>query len=887
MVELVENIALALMAENSLSDEEYGFISQSVKHQRRKEASRYLLDRVTEKNGRAERTLWETLVKMQGARPKLKYILKEIQKKGPNLLHNARCSQVEEKLSGDLKDIQKQHKEHLCSQNERVAKGAIRGRDKAKSFSGTNRYTELVVISSLRERRLVEHELLARGRDHEEWQQKHVVSELEKIRIHQLFRSSFGHSSLSGTSVVSGVAGIGKTTMVQKMVHEWALGNIYPQFQFVFHFKFRDLNAVKESTSLKDMVLESYPYLEKILGEIWMRPEYLLFVFDGLDEFQYRIDFTGRGASQVSGHGCTGPESRCEVSEIVRCLVQERLLKGCSVLLTSRPTALDSLEQANINLWAEILGFLAAERKDYFRRFFGDEKLSADVFKHVEENEILYTMCYNPSYCWITCSTLGPLFTQPEGKRPLPKTITQLFSNYVCNLLRNHCRDFEDQRAMLLRAGEMAYQGVSERVIVFNEDHFRQHQLEPSKFISGFMMEILERDEEARNVVYTFLHLTIQEFFAALAQYLTPKRQNVFELLNWAFRKDDGRFEIFLRFVVGLSSPASAEQLEEILGPLNHHTICQAVDWLKINVQAEIKRTDRNAGKRQLLNLFHYLCESQNSALAQRTVGAVERLNFGDSNPRLALRLSPLDCAVLSHVVRLCETLEELNLEKCYIQEEGVKRLVPAMHKCKVLRAEKVNGRFDRSDQTHEGFVGVKISRNCFQRQKGREPGDMDLRLNHNNIGDAGVKLLSLALRHPDCKTERLELQDNNLTAAGIEDLKTAFSMNHSVTMLYLDGNQFTDQCVPDLRNLILSCKNLELIHVKNSAEQRLFDPVLGEGDLVRVSDKLEFTEGGRLEAGLESIGIVEPGGEKGMMRVSAADELRQGRRRALLLRWK
>ncbi|XP_067837202.1 NACHT, LRR and PYD domains-containing protein 3-like [Heptranchias perlo] len=840
MVELVENIALALMAENSLSDEEYGFISQSVKHQRRKEASRYLLDRVTEKNGRAERTLWETLVKMQGARPKLKYILKEIQKKGPNLLHNARCSQVEEKLSGDLKDIQKQHKEHLCSQNARVAKGAIRGRDKAKSFSGTNRYTELVVISSLRERRLVEHELLARGRDHEEWQQKHVVSELEKIRIHQLFRSSFGHSSLSGTSVVSGVAGIGKTTMVQKMVHEWALGNIYPQFQFVFHFKFRDLNAVKGSTSLKDMVLESYPYLEKILGEIWMRPEYLLFVFDGLDEFQYRIDFTGRGASQVSGHRCTGPESRCEVSEIVRCLVQERLLKGCSVLLTSRPTALDSLEQANINLWAEILGFLAAERKDYFRRFFGDEKLAADVFKHVEENEILYTMCYNPSYCWITCSTLGPLFTQPEGKRPLPKTITQLFSNYVCNLLRNHCRDVEDQRAMLLRAGEMAYQGVSERVIVFNEDHFRQHQLEPSKFISGFMMEILEREEEARNVVYTFLHLTIQEFFAALAQYLTPKRQNVFELLNWAFRKDDGRFEIFLRFVVGLSSPASAEQLEEILGPLNHHTICQAVDWLKINVQAEIKRTDRNAGKRQLLNLFHYLCESQNSALAQRTVGAVERLNFGASNPRLALRLSPLDCAVLSHVVRLCETLEELNLEKCYIQEEGVKRLVPAMHKCKVLRAEKVNGRFDRSDQTHEGFVGVKISRNCFQRQKGREPGDMDLRLNHNNIGDAGVKLLSLALRHPDCKTERLELQDNNLTAAGIEDLKTAFSMNHSVTMLYLDGNQFTDQCVPDLRNLILSFNGWALL-------VKCYSLTLPElGQLHSLADGREQEYGGR-----------------------------------------
>ncbi|XP_067916324.1 NACHT, LRR and PYD domains-containing protein 3-like [Heterodontus francisci] len=671
-----------------------------------------------------------------------------------------------------MKGIQKQHKEHLRSKNQNLSNATIRGKDKTKTFSLADRYTELIVISSLRERRLVEHELLARGKDHEEWQQKYINSDLEKIRIDQLFRSSFGHTSLSGTSVVSGVAGIGKTTMVQKMVHEWALGTMYTQFQFVFHFTFRNLNSIKGTTSLKEIVLDSYPYLEKILGDIWMRPEYLLLVFDGLDEFQHTIDFTDRATRKVSETSCTGPESRCEVAEIVRCLVQQQVLKGCSVLVTSRPTALNSLEQANINLWAEILGFLADERKDYFRRFFGNDELASNVFKYVEENEILYTMCYNPSYCWIICSTLGPLFTQPEGKRPLPKTITQLFSNYVYNLLKNHQRDVEDQRVELLRIGELAYQGVSKRVIVFNEDHFSQNQLEPSKFISGFMMEILERDDAAKNTVYTFLHLTIQEFLAALAHYLTPRHQNMLELLHWAFKKDDGRFEIFIRFVVGLSTPTSSQQLGEILGPLSHGTTCQVIDWLKANVQAEIKNMDRSAGKRQLLNIFHYLCESQNRALAQMTVGSVERLIFGDSIPQKALRLNPLDCAVLSHVVQLCETMDELNLEKCYIQEEGVKRLAPAIHKFKVLR------------------------------------------LNHNNIGDSGVKLLSATLKHPDCKTQRLELQDNNLTAACIEHLWSAFSVNQCLTMLYLDGNKFTDECVPNLRNLILSCKNMELIQI-------------------------------------------------------------------------
>ncbi|XP_038657025.1 NACHT, LRR and PYD domains-containing protein 3-like [Scyliorhinus canicula] len=765
ILELVESIALALIATGSLSNDEYGFISKLSKQQRRKEAARYLLDIVAQKNGQTNREFLETLVKMQGTKPKLKRILKEIKKKGSLVLSNARTSQLEQTLSANLKCIQKEHKAHLLAKTENVRKCTIRGKDTPTA----DRYTELIIISSLRERRLVEHELLSRGKDHEEWQQKYIASDLEKIRIEQLFRSSFGHNSLCGTSVVSGVAGIGKTTMVQRIVHEWAAGKIYPQFHFVFHFTFRNLNAIKGRRSLDELVLDIYPYLENTITDIWMRPEHLLLVFDGLDEFQHTIDFTGRAAS---GNICSRPDCRCEVSEIVRCLVQQQLLKGCSVLVTSRPTALGSLEKANINLWAEILGFLADERKNYFRVFFGNEELANKVFKYVEENEILYTMCYNPAYCWIMCSTLGPLFTQPGGKQSLPKTVTQLFSNYVYNLLKNHRRDVADQRMVLLRLGELAYQGVSKRVIVFNEDHFGQHQLEPSRFTSGFMMEILEKDDAAKNVVYTFLHLTIQEFLAALAHYLSPKHKNMFELLPCAFKKDDGRFEIFIRFVVGLSASTSSRQLEEILGPLSHHTTCQVIDWLQLNVQAEIKNMDRNAGKRQLLNIFHYLAESQNRALVRKTVGSVERLTFGDSNPQNALRLNPLDCAVLSHVLQLCETMEELNLEKCYIQTEGVKRLAPAVHKCKVLR------------------------------------------LNHNHIGDTGVKLLSVSLLREDCKTQKLDLQDNNLTAACIEDLRSAFSVNQSLTMLYLDGNTFTDHCVPRLRHLIMSCKNLELIQL-------------------------------------------------------------------------
>uniref|UniRef100_A0A4W3GNV8 NACHT domain-containing protein n=1 Tax=Callorhinchus milii TaxID=7868 RepID=A0A4W3GNV8_CALMI len=556
----------------------------------------------------------------------------------------------------------------------------LRGREKTKTFPLRDRYIELIVTSSPRDRRLVEHELVARGREHIMWQERNVRRQRKKIRPDELFGSTFG------TTILSGIAGIGKTTMVQNILYRWATGKIYPQIHFVFHFKFRDLNVIKGETSLKTMVLESYPYLQDVLDKIWEKPEYLLFVFDGLDEFKGKIEFTDSDRNPVPRVSCPGPEGLCAMADIVRSLVQQEVLKGCSVLITSRPTALESLDHIHTNLWAEILGFFAEGKEDYIRLFFPDEKIAAEVLRYVKENEILYTMCFNPSYCWILCYTLEPIFKHPEHKQPPPKTITQLYSNYIYNIMKNHPRATESPREVMLRAGEMAYEGICNRTIVFDDDHFSHHQLEPSTFVSGFMMEILEKDDGGRRVVYTFPHLTVQEFLAALAQYLSPVRRDLHKLLHQVHNESDGRFEIFLRFVFGLSWPHTAWQLEEILGPLTHVSVCEAISWLKVNVEAAIKQSGSKYGKRKLLNMMYYLFESQNNRLAQITLGAVERLDFS------GFALNPLDCAVLSRVLQLCDTINKLDLTSCYIGDEEIQRLGPALHKCRHLRFVLIDG---------------------------------------------------------------------------------------------------------------------------------------------------------------------------------------------------
>ncbi|XP_078057451.1 NACHT, LRR and PYD domains-containing protein 3-like [Mustelus asterias] len=639
------------------------------------------------------------------------------------------------------------------------------------------------------------------------------------------------------------------------------------------------MNTINCRINLKNLILDQYPYFGNILGELWKNPEGLLFIFDGLDEFKDRIDFADNRRNTEPQYMCTDPECWCEVSDIVYSLIQHKLLPGCSVLVTSRPIALHLLEKADISVRAEILGFVGDERKEYFNKFFEDQTVAAALFKHVEENEILYTMCYNPSYCWILGLSLGPFFTQRDRKRQqVPKTITQLYSYYIYNILKNHGREIENPRDVLLKLGEMAFTGVSKKKIVFRNGDLIEYNLQPSQFLSGFLMELLEKDDSAQSVVYTFPHLTIQEFAAALTQFLTPDPGEIGKLLSEAHSKEDGRFEIFLRFVAGLSSPQSARPLVEFLGPFLHQTTCRVIDWVKEKVEGQIGDAETKTGRRKLLNTFHYLFESQNRALARNTVGSEKTLSFS------GLRLTPIDCAVLSHVIGHCDTIKHLDLWGCDILCEGFQRLGPILHKCQELSL----------GLNKVGDSGVKLLSTALRNPEckiqkldlhGNNLTDscaedlasslstnrslIDLNLDENKLGDSGVKLLSVALRNPDCKIQKLDLNFNGLTDSCAEDLASALSTNRSLIDLNLGGNKlgdsgvkllfvalrnpeckiqkldlantaltdscaedlasalctnqtlrilnlglnsFTDQSVPALRRLILTCRSLEEI---------------------------------------------------------------------------
>ncbi|CAI9622877.1 unnamed protein product, partial [Staurois parvus] len=583
------------------------------------------------------------------------------------LLDELGCS-----LSPKLRDIQEKHKHHLMEKTETLVEHRPPGTTlEPQRFLINERYVKLIVVSTDHFRQRPQNELIQTGVKHEECLKK-TQTRLEHITPNKLFRWNHQSQCVPHAVMVSGVPGIGKTTLIQKFVYDWVTGKHYQRFAFVFFFRFRDLNRLGE-VSLEEIILQQYPYLEGQIGDILEDPERLLFIFDGLDESIHQIDFR---SSKLSN-----PKQRTDIGEIVVSLVRQSLLKGCSVLMTSRPTRLGSVNTDVFQRIVEIMGFLQRDRRIFFNHFFGNEEWSEKAFHYVQENDTLYTFCYIPAYCWIICTVLSMCFrAQPtitdQLMTSLPKTVTQLFVTFVSNILANHSQNTDGAhtaRELLTSMGWMAEHGVMNHMIVFDERHLESFSVRNDKHLfSSFLME----SGQPPDVDYTFLHLTLQEFFAALVHFIDYDADRLQETLDKAESYEDGRAEIFLRFLCGFSDSTTRSMLKSHVGELSTQAARHVITWIREKTTKQ--RSDKpTRGNRDLLNVFYYLHESRNKALVSQCIGS-NNIDFSN------VPLSPLDCSVLSFILQSCREIE-VNLSSCNIESKGLRQLIPALHNIKSL----------------------------------------------------------------------------------------------------------------------------------------------------------------------------------------------------------
>ncbi|XP_077320252.1 NACHT, LRR and PYD domains-containing protein 12-like [Lithobates pipiens] len=651
-------------------------------------------------------------------------------------------------LTPELKEIQERHKQHLL---ETAIPKTSESTGQNKDFYVSDRYMDLIASHVRPFYKPAEYKLIETAAKHKNY----VLTAARCVSPNRLFCWCQRLKCEPHAVMVTGVPGIGKTTLLEKLVCDWANGKFYQRFSFIFFLRFRDLNKL-EKISLESMILQEYPYLENQLGNILKNPERLLFIFDGLDESVHEINFKSRRLS----HDIKQVEN---VGAVVVGLTKQSLLKGCRLLLTSQPDRLAGKDNGIFKVVLEVIGFLPNESQLYIERFFMNKEISDKVLGFLRENGVLDTFCYNPSYCWIICTVLSKFFKgQPTNSDQmmtlLPKTLTQLFASFIADVLSNHSPDKFSARSLLTSIGWMAEHGVLNHITKFEKQFLSRFNVDrTSKLLSGIMKEYTHSPKAS----FSFLHPITQEFLAALVHYIDYSPEKLHSSLGRAKSFNNNYGELFLSFLCGLSDVSTRTILDPYLGDLSSDAAKDVLSWLRQEVtESETLET------RRLLSICFQFFELQNKAFCSECLGLFRCFSFGEVN------LTPLDCSVVSFTLQSFEEIEVLGLEECNLWREDAERFAPALHNIR------------------------NIGLNC-----------------NRSFGDDGVKFICSALKHPDCKIHSLHLASTGLTDRACSYLGPAISGNTSLRILRLSCNKLHGPHFGDLMAALSSptCKLEEL----------------------------------------------------------------------------
>lgn len=538
-------------------------------------------------------------------------------------------------------------------------------------------YVNLLLVDGHQGLDIKKHEVLTFGQNRLCLQQKSVVH--RKITPAKLFSSTNGNSPVKKV-LVTGVAGIGKTILVQKMLFDFGGNRDNLAFDFIIHMTFRDLNLIDKPTNLREMVLRKNRHLAKELDNILANEDKLLIILDGFDEFKhYR-------SCDVDVF-VTEPDEDAEVVEVFGSLIQGELLPNASVMVTSRPAAINHIPVGCIDRFVLIAGFSLAEVQDFFLHYFQDSALADRMLAVVSENELMLTLCYIPAFCYIVCCLLK------ESKdlcRESPKTMTDIYMQYLVALLRSHTQTraetfLQEQRPgaaqqlsdIVLKLGRLAFQKLMEHQTLFYSSDRDVAALEGCSLVSTFLDKTVTQEPGYTEEVYSFAHLTVQEFFAAVYCAVTdhPLPDTLRHTTNPAEGSTYGHLDLFNRFLSGILSERNANLLLRQVGLCCHK---EKVETYRQRMIRELTVLCESGG--HILNHLHCLFEQQDPSLALAVQPKTLRVNVSDET------LSQMDYNTIKYFLNLTKgKILELDLTGTGVSYEALRDIEPLLLRCENL----------------------------------------------------------------------------------------------------------------------------------------------------------------------------------------------------------
>ncbi|XP_067330845.1 NACHT, LRR and PYD domains-containing protein 12-like isoform X11 [Channa argus] len=710
-------------------------------------------------------------------------------------------------LSADvgLQEVLDEHKISLRRRCECVTEGS----DETGSGTLLNRiYTELYITEGQSEEVNTQHEV----------RQLETASKMKTlhdtpIKVHDIFKVLPDQQRHIRVVLTNGVAGVGKTFSVQKFSLDWAEDLENQDVSVLVVLSFRELNLIKdEQYSLLTLLHVFHPTLQKVTAE-QLAVCKLLFIFDGLDESRRSLDFNN---SEV----VSDVTQKSSVDVLLTNLIKGNLLPSALVWITSRPAAANQIPPTCVDRVTEVRGFTDAQKEEYFRRRFSDEDLSSRIISHIKTSRSLHVMCHIPVFCWITATVVEHmLITEQRGE--LPKTLTDMYSHFLLVQTKRKKNKYEERhetspqklmeadRDVLVKLGRLAFEHLEKGNIMFYQDDLEQCGLDVTEALvySGVCTEIFKRESVIfQKTVYCFVHLSIQEFLAAVYFFhcYTNRETEVLEdflgkkyssqnpslevFLKSAMQKSlqsqNGHLDLFVRFLYGLSLETNQRLLGGLLGQTeNSPEIIQRVISNLKEMNSDKISPDRS------INIFHCLMEMKDHSVHQ------EIQEFLKSENRSKKKLSVIHCSALAYMLQMSEeVLDELDLKKYNTSVEGRRRLIPAVRNC-------------RKAQLH----GCKLSEtHCEVLASALKSSPSHLReldLNGNwDLQDSGVKLICSGLKNPNCLLETLRLRSCSLSEINCDSLVSAVKSNPShLRQLDLSSNNLQDSAVKLLSDLVES----------------------------------------------------------------------------------
>ncbi|XP_047211126.1 protein NLRC3-like isoform X1 [Girardinichthys multiradiatus] len=705
-----------------------------------------------------------------------------------------------------LWDILDEHKVSLRRRCECVTEGT----DETGSRTLLNRiYTELYITEGLSEDVNTQHEV-------RQLETANKIKALHDtpIRCHDIFKPLPDQRGAIRIVLTNGIAGIGKTFSVQKFTLDWAEGLENQEVSLVVLISFRELNFIRdEQYSLLTLLHDFHPTLQKLPAEKLAGCK-LLFIFDGLDESRLSLDFNN---SQL----VSDVTQKSSVDVLLTNLIKGNLLPSALIWITSRPAASNQIPPECVGRVTEVRGFTDVQKEEYFSKRFREEELTSKIISHIKTSRSLHIMCGIPVFCWITAKVLEHMLTKDQ-RQELPKTMTDMYSHFLLVQTRRKKNKYneghetslqvlmEADREVLLKLGRLAFQHLKKGNILFYEEDLRQCGLDVTGALvySGVCTEIFKREFVIlQKPVYCFVHLSIQEFLAAVYMFhcYTNRNTEVIErflgrkcrkfslqdflniIMEKAFRSKSGHLDLFVRFLHGLSVESNQRLLGGLLGQtkISPETIQKVIDKLKK------MNTDKISPDRSI-NIFYCLLELKDLSVYQ------EIQKFLKSENKSENKLSEVQCSALAYMLQISEeVLDELDLEKYNTSDKGRLRLIPAVRNCRKVRLFKCG-----LSWTHCAVLASALKSN---------PSHMtELDLSWNDLKDSGVKILCDGLESPNCRLEMLRLELCSLSEISCAYVVSALKSNPShLTELNLSENNLKDAGVKEL------CCFLESQHCK------------------------------------------------------------------------